>query len=173
VARGGAASVRVIDIEAALRVLAKGQVEFIVIGGVAARAHGSARLTNDLDVLYRRTKANIDRIVACLAPHSPYLRGAPPGLPFRLDGDTMSRGLNFTLTTTLGDLDLLGEITGGGGYDALVEHSTAIAAFEVEVRCLNLDALIHAKRASGRPKDLEAIAELEALLEERGGGRSS
>ena len=156
-----------IDIEAGLRVLAEGQVEFIVVGGVAARAHGSARLTNDLDVLYRRTGENISRLVTTLASHSPYLRGAPPGLPFSWDGETVRRGLNFTLTTRFGDLDLLGEITGGGGYEALLPASTLVAAFGVEVRCLNLEPLIHVKRAAGRPKDLEAIAELQALLEER------
>jgi hypothetical protein len=96
-----------------------------------------------------------------------YLRGAPPGLPFRWDGETVRRGLNFTLTTSFGDLDLLGEITGGGGYEALLPVSTLVAAFGVEVRCLNLEPLIHVKRAAGRPKDLEAIAELQALLEER------
>lgn len=77
------------------------------------------------------------------------------------------KGLNFTLTTTFGDLDLLGEITGGGRYEALLPDATPIAAFGIEVRCLNLEPLIHVKRAAGRPKDLEAVAELEALLEER------
>jgi hypothetical protein len=62
------------------------------------------------------------------------------------------RGLNFTLTTTFGDLDLLGEITGGGAYEALVDHSTPVAAFGVEVRCLNLDVLIRTKRAAGGPR---------------------
>jgi hypothetical protein len=159
-----------IDIETALRVLAGAGVEFIVVGGVAGRAHGSARLTNDLDILYRRTPENIARLAAALAPHQPYLRGAPRGLPFRWDADTIRRGLNFTLTTTFGDLDVLGEITGGGGYDALASRSSTIAAFGVEPRCLDLAALIEVKRAAGRPKDLEAIAELEALLEERDAG---
>ncbi len=158
-----------IDFETALRVLVQGQVEFIVVGGVAARAHGSARLTNDLDVLYRRTPENIERMSVTLAPHAPYLRGAPPGLPFRWDAATIRRGLNFTLTTGFGALDLLGELTGGGGYDALVTRSNLVTAFGVEVRCLDLDCLIQVKRAAGRPKDLEAIAELEALLEEREG----
>jgi predicted nucleotidyltransferase len=65
------------------------------------------------------------------------------------------------------ETDLLGDITGGGAYDALLADTTPVAAFGLEVRCLNLDRLIRVKRAAGRPKDLEAIAELEALLEER------
>src|SRR5438128_4509354 len=98
------------EFEKLLRVLKEGGVEFIVVGGVAAVAHGSARLTQDLDLVYGRTSENIDRLVSTLEPLRPYLRGAPPGLPFRLDAPTIRRGLNFTLTTSLGALDLLGEV---------------------------------------------------------------
>jgi hypothetical protein len=155
------------DFEGLLRVLAQGRVDFIMVGGVAARAHGSARLTQDLDVVYSRDAANVERLVAALAPLSPYLRGAPPGLPFHLDAATVSRGLNFTLTTSRGDLDLLGEIVGGGGYEALLPHTVELSLFGVACRCLDLECLIRVKRAAGRPRDLEAIAELEALREER------
>jgi predicted nucleotidyltransferase len=83
------------------------------------------------------------------------------------DGITIRRGLNFTLETSLGDVDLLGEVVGGGTFDALVEHSELIELFSLPIRCVNLEKLIDLKRAAGRPKDLEAIAELEILLEER------
>jgi predicted nucleotidyltransferase len=157
----------VIDVEKALRILSEADVEFIVAGGVAGTLLGSARLTMDLDVVYRRSPENLARLVTALAPHRPYLRGAPPGLPFRWDVETISRGLNFTLVTAVGDLDLLGELTGGGGYDDLLPRSVAISAHGLSLRVLGLDALIHVKRAAGRPKDLEAIAELEVIREER------
>jgi hypothetical protein len=64
--------------------------------------------------------------------------------------------LNFTLTTDIGDLDLLGEIVGGGAYDQLLVDTTEIRVFGVVCRCLNLERLIAVKRAAGRPKDLEA-----------------
>ena len=156
-----------IDLERALQELHRGGVEFIIVGGAAATIHGSARVTQDLDLVYARTPENIARLAAALAPHSPYLRGAPPGLPFRWDAETIRRGLNFTLTTTLGDLDLLGEIVGGGGYADLLSHSQVVKLSGSEYRCLGLARLIHVKRAAGRPKDLEAVAELEALQEER------
>ena len=156
-----------IDLELALQELRRAGVEFIVVGGVAAALHGSARVTQDLDVVYSRTPENIARLAAALAPHRPYLRGAPPGLPFRWDAATIRRGLNFTLTTTLGDLDLLGEIVGGGGYADLLPYSQVVTLSGAEYRCLSLAQLIHVKRAAGRPKDLEAIAELEALREEQ------
>jgi len=157
------------DFEKLLHVLKDGRVDFIVVGGVAAVAYGSARLTQDLDVVYARDRENLRRVVEALAPRTPYLRGAPPDLPFRWDLVTLERGLNFTLTTALGDLDLLGEVTGGGGYEALLPHTVALVLFGMECRCLTLDWLIRVKRAAGRPRDLEAVAELEALREEGAG----
>src|ERR1041384_5109910 len=103
--------------------LRRASVEFIIVGGVAARAHGSARLTDDLDIAYRRSNENIARLVDALAPLDPYLRGAPRGLPFKWDVRTIQSGLNFTLTTQLGSIDLLGEVTGGGRYEDLLPHS--------------------------------------------------
>ena len=154
------------DFEKLLRTLSDGSVEFILIGGVAATAHGSARLTQDLDVVYRRTSENIDTLCDTIGKLNPYLRDAPPGLPFLWDRITVERGLNFTLTTDFGALDLLGEITGGGDYDDLLQHTVLLTIFGIKCRCLNLEHLIRVKRATGRPKDLEAVAELEALLEE-------
>ena len=155
------------DFSALLRALNGVDVEFIIVGGVAATVHGSARLTIDLDVLYRRTRENLVRVVQSLASYQPYLRGAPPGLPFQWDAETLQRGLNFTLITSLGPIDLLGEITGGGTYEELLSDTVVVAVFGVECRCLTLDRLIQVKRAAGRVKDLEAIAELEILREER------
>jgi hypothetical protein len=155
------------DFAALLRVLTEGGVEFVVIGGVAGMTHGSARYTFDLDVVYSRAPDNMARLASALSSLDPYLRGAPPGLPFRFDTETMKRGLNFTLTTTLGALDVLGEVAGGGGYADLIPHSRRLQVFGIDCFCLDLDKLIVVKRAAGRPKDLEAIAELEAIWEER------
>ena len=155
------------DFEGLLRALVTAGVEFIVIGGVAAKAHGSARFTVDLDVVYARSTENVRRLTSALSPLEPYLRGAPPGLPFRFDPETVRRGLNFTLRTARGHLDLLGEVAGGGAYEALLPHSRELEMLGLRCRCLDLDKLIEVKRAAGRPKDLEAIAELEAIREER------
>lgn len=77
-------------------------------------------------------------------------------------------GLNFTLTTTFGALDLLGEITGGGRYEELLRETIKVEIAGIECLCLNLERLIVVKRAAGRPKDLEVIAELQQILEESG-----
>jgi len=141
-------------------------VEFVIIGGVAARVHGSSRFTDDLDIVYRRNRKNVTRLVDCLAPLSPYLRGAPPGLPFHWETETVLRGLNFTLTTALGPIDILGEVTLGGDYEHLLPFSESIELFGKPCLCLGVKRLIEVKRAAGRPKDFEAIAELQAILEE-------
>lgn len=155
------------DFERLLQTLAAGGVEYILIGGLAANVHGAIRTTRDVDVVYARSRANLERLENTLAPLRPYLRGAPQGLPFRLDVATLQSGLNFTLTTDIGELDLLGEVAGGGRYEDLLPESETLDLFGLSCRCLRLEALIRVKRAAGRPKDFEAVAELEALAEER------
>src|SRR5262252_2335553 len=120
------------DYENLLTLLERAGVEFVIVGGVAASAHGSARVTEDLDVVYSRSPQNIKRLVAALSAINPYLRGAPPGLPFQFDEKAIRHGLNFTLTTDLGSLDLLGEITGGGGYEELLPYSLKVCVFGTE-----------------------------------------
>jgi hypothetical protein len=158
----------VTDFAGLIRALVDGGVDCILVGGVAATIHGSARLTRDVDVVYSRREENLSRIVATLAPFEPYLRGAPRGMPFRWEDATLARGLNFTLTTTLGDIALFGEIP-GGDFDRLRPHAHPVRVFDRDVLCLDLPTLIRVKRAAGRPRDLEAIAELDAIADELGG----
>ena len=153
------------DYRKALDTLRSGRVRFIVIGGVAGTAHGSTQMTNDLDVVYARTADDISRLAVSLAAHSPYLRGVPPGLPFKFDAATIKHGLNFTLDTDFGPLDLLGEVAGGGSYDDLEPHTVTLDLFGGPCLCVDLPTLIRLKRAAGRPKDILALAELEALLD--------
>jgi predicted nucleotidyltransferase len=149
------------------QLLAGAGIEFILVGGGAANLLGSARFTLDVDVVYRRDAANMQKIVDALQPLRPYLRGAPPGLPFELDLRTMRNGLNFTFSTDLGSIDFLGEIAGGGTYEQLLPHAIEKEFYGVRLRCVRVEKLIELKRAAGRPKDLEIIAELEAIRQEQ------
>ncbi len=151
--------------ERTLLALAGGEVSFVVIGGVAISAYGSAHVTFDLDICYDRTRENIQRLVKAIEPYHPRLRGAPSDLPFLFDAETIRRDLNFTLTTDLGDLDLLGEVQGIGQYKDVLTRSAAIELFGRQFNVLSLEGLIASKRAAGRPRDLAVIPELEALLE--------
>jgi predicted nucleotidyltransferase len=153
------------DFERSLTVLLDGGVEIVVIGGAAMYVHGSDHLTRDLDVCYNRARGNVQRLVTALVPHHPRLRGAPSDLPFRLDVPTVLRGLNFTLTTDLGAVDLLGEVAGLGTYSEVLKASHQLEILGRQCHVLSLDGLIKSKRAAGRPRDLAALPELEALQE--------
>ena len=150
------------DFRRLLEVLTDHDVEFVIIGGVAVITHGYTRMTEDLDICYRRSPENMERLAAALAPLRPTLRGAPADLPFRLDAATLRSGLNFTLETSAGDLDLLGEVSGVGGYAELLADSVETEVYGRRVRVMSLPMLERAKRAAGRAKDL---ADLEAIRE--------
>jgi predicted nucleotidyltransferase len=164
----------VIKLQQAIQLLADSQVEFVIIGGIAITLHGSSYLTSDLDLCYARSGENLTRIVYALKPYNPRLRvlGVPQGVPLVWDEQTLRNGLNFTLITELGEIDLLGEVSGIGGFDEALAASVPVALYEHEIHILSLEGLIKSKRAAGRPKDLLVLAELEALqelLEETGG----
>jgi hypothetical protein len=148
-------------------------VEFVLIGGLAMRAHGSAYITEDLDVCYSRTKENIKRLADAMAPLHPYMRGAPAGLPFRFDAPTIQAGLNFTLTTDLGEVDFLGEVSGLGNYEKVAAHSQEMVLYDRKVLVLTLEGLLIAKKSAGRRKDHVHILELEELKKIRDEGVGS
>jgi predicted nucleotidyltransferase len=153
----------VLDVEAILKTLSKNQVDFVIVGGLAAIAHGSAHLTKDLDLCYARDRANLERLARALTPFRPRLRGAPENLPFQWDVATVRAGLNFTLVTDLGNIDLWGEIAGFGSYEEIIANSETLELYGFLCRILTLEGLIRAKKAVGREKDLQLIPELEAL----------
>lgn len=154
-----------IQVELTLQLLTKHQVEFVIVGGVAISAHGSSYLTYDLDIAYARTRDNFKRLAAALALYHPHPRDFPSGLPFIWDEQTIKQGTNFTLTTDLGNIDLLGEVAGLGDYEGVRDQSIVMSLFNLPCRVLSLSGLIIAKRAAGRPKDLLVLPELEALRE--------
>jgi hypothetical protein len=152
-------------IEAPLRLLAEYKVDCVIVGGIAAVLHGSMLLTNDVDVCYARDSSNLKRLSEALQSVNARLRNAPEGLPFILDAETLKRGLNFTFSTDIGDLDLLGEVRGIGVYNDVLDGSVTFELFGHQYAVIDIGKLIVAKRAAGRPKDLIALPELEAIQE--------
>lgn len=150
-----------------LRGLTGAGVRFVVIGGVAGVAQGWARVTNDVDVCYDPSPENRERLAAVLAGWHGYLRGVEPGLPFVLDARTLRDVPVLTLVTDEGDLDVMDRVQGVGDYARVASASETIVIEGVPTPTLSLDALIAAKRATGRRKDRQDLIELEALREER------
>jgi hypothetical protein len=148
--------------------LTRKKIKFVVIGGVAAAAHGSSRVTNDLDICYDAADtAHLGALAGLLAQWRAYPRGVEEGLRFIMDERTLRGAPVMTLTTSEGDIDIMDRVAGVGDYDAVRKHSAKISALGVSFRVLDLPSLIKAKRAAGRPRDFDHLPELEALLELR------
>ncbi|WP_411279075.1 hypothetical protein [Gemmatimonas sp.] len=150
--------------ETMLGALVEAHIRFVLVGGVAATVHGSARFTNDLDICYDAAPDNVERLVVLLTQWKAYLRGVEPGLPFILDARTFRTTPLLTLTSIMGALDLLDQVPGVGDYRAAVAKSELVQIGAVEFRALTLEALIASKQAVRRKKDIEHLIELEAIL---------
>ena len=150
--------------EGMLTALVKRKIRFVLVGGVAAAVHGSARFTNDLDICYDTASDNVDRLVALLRAWNAYLRGVEPGLPFILDARTFRTTPLLTLTTNMGAIDLLDQVPGVGDYRAAFAKSETVRLGTIDFRSLTLEALIASKQAVRRKKDVEHLIELEAIL---------
>lgn len=150
--------------ETILKALVAKGVRFVVVGGVAASVQGSARFTNDIDLCYDTATDNLERLVALLTGWHAYLRGVERGLPFILDVRAFRTTPIMTLTTDVGDIDVLDRVLGVGDYAEAYKASDAVRIGDVPFRALTLEALIASKRAVRRKKDVEHLLELEALL---------
>ncbi len=143
--------------------LASHRVRFVVIGGVAAQLHGSARLTKDLDVLYDTAPDNLELLARLLTRWRSYLRGVEPGLPFTPDAQTIKSIEVLTLQTEHGKLDVFQRVAGIGAYSDGLALMEPIPIADFAVNVLSLDALIKSKQAAGRPRDLTEVLELKTM----------
>jgi hypothetical protein len=150
-----------------LETLVRHGVDFVLIGGMAGAARGSAFITLDVDVACDRSEANLERLAEALRELEATLRGAPPGLPFVLDARTLSAGANFTFDTRFGPLDILSDPPGAPAYATLREQAGEELLVEgISIRVASLDHLIAMKEAAGRPRDLLAASEYRVISDE-------
>ncbi|MBA3741142.1 MAG: hypothetical protein H0W98_08375, partial [Chloroflexi bacterium] len=149
-----------------LRLLNRHGVRYVLIGGLAAILHGSPSVTRDIDICHASDPGNLLRLADALREVNARLRGAPAGLPFRLDAKTLANGDSFTFSTDVGALDILATPAGTTGYDDLIRTADKVEAFDEEFAVASLDDLIRMKRAAGRPKDRIELEILGALREE-------
>ena len=145
------------------RLLSQADVDFVIVGGIAIRSHGGNYITEDLDICYSRTRDNLKKLAAVLESLKPRPRGFPKGLPFVFDWSTLRHGTNFTFTTSMGDVDLLGEVKGIGSFEDLVGESIKVDLDGYSALVLSIPGLIVAKEAAGRPKDEAGLKVLYAL----------
>jgi hypothetical protein len=155
------------DFSVLIRALVSHDVRFVVIGGVALILHGSSYVTEDIDLAFERTRDNAERIAAALKPFRPRPRGFPADLPFVFDAQTIVSGQVLTLQTSIGAVDLLGEVPGVGTFTDVWNRSEAVTDDDMTFHILTIDALIAAKRTANRPKDQPGLLELEALKQAR------
>ncbi|HEY3125487.1 MAG TPA: hypothetical protein VGK07_00405 [Candidatus Limnocylindria bacterium] len=164
-------SERGFDPVAALQILVAHRVDFVIIGGIAARIWGSPTVTRDLDICYARAPANLARLSSALQEMHAKLRGVIEEVPFRLDARTLAAGDSFTFKSDVGDLDCLGTPSGTGGYDDLKAGAELVDVDGLKVWVTSLADLIEMKRVAGRNKDRVELEVLGALRDERGGRR--
>lgn len=150
---------------ALLKRLATRHVQYVIVGSQAMHAHGSTLMSEEIDICYQRTPANLESLVATLEAINPALRDAPNELSFHLEVPTVAAGMNFPLITDCGHLNLLGEVSGIGNYDQVLSQSVERNVYGLSIRVLSVDGLIAAKKASGRIADLLVLRELLELKE--------
>lgn len=151
-----------------LTALAEGGVDFVVIGGVAGGAHGSAYQTYDLDVAYARDRENLERLAAVLRSLGATLRGAPQDLSFQLDAEALQAGRNFAFSTAHGSLDVFADPAGAAPYERMRADAIEIEVQGRKIRAASLDHLIAMKEAAGGPKDKLMSLEYRTLASRRG-----
>ena len=157
------------DPRPALRALTDSEVDFVVLGGIAAILHGSAALTTDLDIAFASDPANLERLGAVLVGLDAQLRDVEEDLPFVPDAATLRHIELLTLTTSAGPLDLLRAPSGAPAYAVLRRRADIYDLGGFEVHVAAIEDLIAMKHTAGRAKDLAAIEELEVILRLRSG----
>jgi hypothetical protein len=153
----------------ALRTLLAYKVDFVLIGGLAARLHGSPTVTDDLDICHERSPANLVRLARTLAEMDATLRLADPDekLHVSIDDRLLAVTDNLTLSTEFGSFDLLARPAGTDGYDDLRRGAVTVKLERaMSIAVASIDDLIRMKRAAGRPKDLIEIEILAAVQDE-------
>lgn len=149
-----------------LRQLNDDEVEFVLIGGMAGRIHGSPTVTNDLDICYQRTKINCERLAKTLHELGARLRDLPGDLRAPIDAGTIWQGHNFTFITDAGFFDCLASPEEGAptSYEDLAHGAATVTIANAPIRVCSLEDLIRMKQAAGRAKDLIEVEVLKAVL---------
>jgi len=154
------------DFFGVLELLVGREVQFVLIGGLAARLHGSPTVTMDIDICPARDTDNLGRLAGALRAMDAQVPSVNETVPFELDVKTLGRSTNLTLMTSRGALDVLGEPAGTDGYRDLAANAITLEVEGLKLKVASLDDLMRMKEASGRPKDRIELEVLGALRDE-------
>lgn len=153
-----------------LAMLAGHEVEYILIGGLAATLHGSSALTNDADVCPLRTTENLEHLASALREVHARIRttAEPEGLPFACDAVFLARmDTTLNLMTDFGYFDLAFRPAAfPDGYPELVTHAVEMKVAGTMIKVASLADIIRSKEAANRPKDHATLPILQALQDE-------
>jgi predicted nucleotidyltransferase len=158
------------ELGALLRRLDQAGVEFVVVGGIAAIAHGSPRFTFDLDIVFATNEANLRRLGDALVDLNAKLHGVVDEVPFVPDALALRQVRLLCLSTEEGRLDMMVQPDGSKGYEQLLAGSIEAVVEGTAVRVAGIDDLIAMKKAAGRPKDRLHLEELYAIKRLSGAG---
>ncbi len=160
-----------LNLEKILKILTKNNVEFVIVGGFASIIHGASYVTKDFDICVSFSKDNAAKILSAINPYRPRDRIHPNKPQLDETPDSLMKYKDLYLSTDLGEIDMLGEILGLGKFEDLLDHTIEVELYGEKCKVLDIDALIVAKKALGRPKDIQVLLQLEAIknkLEEQG-----
>ena len=157
------------DPERLLKALARRRVRYVLIGAVAARLHGFARMTADADIAPASDAANVERLARALRDLDArvYTESVPSGLPFDISGETLGRARLWNLVTNAGRVDVVFEPSGTTGYDDLARSAVPFSVFGVELQAASLEDILRSKEAAGRPQDRADAIVIREMLRSR------
>lgn len=158
-----------------LSTLVERDVQFVVIGAIAAIAQGGPLITQDLDITPARDLDNLERLAAALKELGARMRipNDPSGIEFPIEPRFLGSVDTWTLKTPTGDVDLHFAPSGTAGYEDLKRSAVSVELWGHDVFVASLPDLIRMKEAAGRPKDLAQIPVLRQILELRRERRQS
>ncbi len=149
-----------------LQRLLENDIEFVLVGGLAATMYGASTVTYDVDVCFEFAPENIEKLLAAFNDLNPRVRAQTGWLsPSELPPEQLLRLDNLYLQTDYGGLDLLGSLVEVGDYTEVKRHSVQINVFGKPCRILELETLIRVKENIGRPKDKQVAIELRTIRE--------
>jgi predicted nucleotidyltransferase len=156
------------DLTSLVAALLAGDVDFVLVGALAAVAQGAPLTTHDVDIVHARTPQNLDRLIAVLIALHARHRGRASGEVLPPDRRALATVGHSLFMTDLGPLDCLGAIENGQTYDDLLPHAIEVELDGRRLRLLDLETIVALKRASTHPKDRLALPVLEETLRRRG-----